>query len=106
MLKLNRYQLIDGRYDYRELREMAERINKARHLNAKRLCREAGLDDGLLGIHPYNAMCSYAAGKPWPEVNYSKCRATIREIERSFEGTRVLNAMYDRLGYDRFYWGY
>ena len=94
----NGYIMPDRRYNYNALYRVAERIDQARRANARRLAREAGLDPQLLGIHPHNAMCAFHDGKPWPEVNYSKCRACIREMDRAFEGHRILDRMYRRLG--------
>ena len=87
---------IKGRVSYSEIAERTERLAKLMTANARILCLEAGLDPGLLGIHPHNAMCSLAEGKPWREVNYSKCRATIRQMERSFMPGRILDSLYRR----------
>jgi hypothetical protein len=94
----------DGRYRYQALRAMAERIDRARTNNARRLCAESGLDPQLLGIHPHNAMIDYRAGRPWQGVNYHLVRACMREMDRSFEGHRILDRMYHRLGYAAFIW--
>src|SRR5678815_3123814 len=75
---------------YGRMRDIAQRICDMRNERARELCREAGLDAGLLGIHPHNAMVSFNAGKPWREVNYSKCRACIRMMDRQYEGFRIL----------------
>lgn len=63
---------------YGRMRDIAQRISNMRTERARKLCAEAGLDPGLLGIHPHNAMVSFEHGHPWPEVDYSKCRACIR----------------------------
>jgi hypothetical protein len=86
------------KYHYGDLRKRCERIARMRNNRARQLCREAGLDPNLLGIHPHNAMCSFHDGKPWPEVNYSKCRATIWMLKREFEPMHVLDKLYKRLG--------
>lgn len=63
---------------YRRMQAIADRVAASRIRRARRLCKAAGLDPSLLGIHPHNAMCSLEAGKPWPGVNYSKVRACMR----------------------------
>jgi hypothetical protein len=62
----------------------AERVKAMILEDARRTCKAAGLSPDLLGIHPHNAMVSFNAGKPWPEVDYSLCRKTIWLCERSF----------------------
>ena len=80
---------------YRRMRGIAERISESRYARARKLCAAAGLDPGLLGIHPHNAMCSFEAGQPWKGVNYSLVRACIREMNRAYEGFRILES-WDR----------
>ena len=92
-------------YNYNELKNLAGRIEKMRRAHAQQLCREAGLDPSLLGIHPHNAMVSLHYGKPWPEVNYSKCRACIRQMDRMFDADKILDALYSRIGRENFTWG-
>ena len=82
---------------YSHMRAIADRINSMRHERAKRLCREAGLDDGLLGIHPHNAMVSFHCGKPWSGVNYSKVRACIRMLDLQFEPYRIVKRWDERV---------
>lgn len=89
-------------YNYRELKDRCDRIAQMRNNTARRLCKEAGLDPNLLGIHPHNAMCGYRAGKPWREVDYSKVRACIRELSREFDAHRILDRLYARIGYKGF----
>lgn len=62
-------QSIYGKLDKR-VREYEELVLK----RARQLCKEAGLDPNLLGIHPHNAMVSLHYGKPWPNVDYKKVR--------------------------------
>ncbi len=69
---------------------IADRVSEYRRLRAKRLCFEAGLDPGLLGIHPHNAMVSRHYGKPWPGVNYSKVRACVRVIESMYVPSSIV----------------
>lgn len=85
-------------YNYNELRNRCAIIAKMRNDHARQLCKDAGLDPQLLGIHPHNAMCSFHDGKPWPNVNYSKVRACIRELNREFEASAILDRLYKRLG--------
>jgi len=68
----------EWREKYSKMRDMAERILTMRIERARRVCRDAGLDPGLLGIHPHNAMMSFKSGHPWPEANYSKVRLCLR----------------------------
>jgi hypothetical protein len=81
---------------YDALRTRVDNLSKLMTDNARILCREAGLDPSLLGIHPHNAMVSLHYGKPWPEVNYSKCRATIRQMDRAFIPSQLLTSLYKR----------
>ena len=87
---------INGRISYSVLRARVDALDKLMTENARTLCREAGLDPSLLGIHPHNAMVGLHYGKPWPEVNYSKCRACIRKMERSGIPSRLLDSLYKR----------
>jgi hypothetical protein len=101
-LRRNRFQTFDGRYIYEELHAMAARIAAMRRERARQLCKEAGLDPGLLGIHPHNAMVSLSYGKPWREVDYSKCRACIRVIDQMHDGHEIVRKLYKRLDNRRF----
>lgn len=91
------------KYRYRDLKARCERITAMRLNRARKLCKEAGLDPTLLGIHPHNAMVSLHYGKPWPEVNYSKCRACIRVLNMP-SPEAILTRLYLRLGYESFDW--
>ena len=59
---------------HKEVRTRAENISQSIIKRCRKLSLEAGLDPGLLGIHPHNAMVSLHYGKPWPGVDYSKVR--------------------------------
>lgn len=74
---------------YTKLREIAEHITAMRLARARKACQQAGLDPSLLGIHPHNAMLSFKAGKPWPEVNYSKARLCLRILGQESASTIV-----------------
>jgi hypothetical protein len=106
MTNTNKFVTADGRYDYGKIRAHADRTAKMIITCARETSSQAGLDPQLLGIHPHNAMCAFEAGQPWPEVNYSLCRKVLWLIEKSYEPTRLLSRMYDRLGHKAFYFGY
>ena len=76
---------------YQIARERADRISNAVNSRARKACQDAGLDPNLLGIHPHNAMVSYNAGKPWPEVDYSKVRLCLRLLDKQFDAGRILD---------------
>ena len=75
---------------YLYMHAIAERIDKMRTERARRLCLEAGLDPGALGVHPHNAMAAFSSGHPWPGVNYSKVRACLRMLKLCFEGYDIV----------------
>jgi hypothetical protein len=89
------------RVTYRRMRDAADRVSRMIHDRAREACREAGLDPNLLGIHPHNAMCAYHAGKPWPEVNYSKVRLTQRLERLAWEPSRIVDQWYRRIPSDQ-----
>jgi len=64
---------------------------------ARAECAAAGLDPGLLGIHPHNATVSRSYGHPWPGVDYRKVRRTIWLSERANEPGRIVSRILDRL---------
>ena len=80
---------------YTKYHAMAARIVQSRYARAEALCKEAGLSPSLLGVHPHNALMSYKAGKPWPNVDYSKVRECIRVMDSMSEPGRIL-AKWDR----------
>ena len=82
---------------YNHAHEISERIVKMRNDHARRVCKEAGLDPTLLGIHPHNAMCSFHSGQPWPGVNYSKVRLCQRILDTEFQSSRIVDRYYNRL---------
>lgn len=82
---------------YSQARSIAERIDKLVWHRMRKLCQEAGLDPNLLGIHPHNAMCSYKAGRPWPNVDYSKVRKIFWLAPRQFAGYRLADKLADRI---------
>ncbi len=75
---------------YTRMREIAERVSQMRMDRARKACREAGLDDKIIGIHVHNALVSAEWGKPWPEVDYQKCRLSRWLMDRSHEGFRIV----------------
>jgi hypothetical protein len=79
----------------------AEKIKKMIIARARKTCKEAGLDPGLLGIHPHNAMCGLHYGKPWQDVNYSLVRKTLWLIEKSYIPGRIADdyakKLYDKI---------
>ena len=80
----------------RSITERAERTRDMVRDRARKECAAAGLDPGLLGIHPHNAMVSYRAGAPWPGVDYSKVRKTLWLLERQFDATRLAERISSR----------
>lgn len=91
--------------NYPQLRRRADAYARSVNDRARALCYEAGLSGELLGIHPHNAMVSLSYGKPWPEVDYKKCRRVIwLTDEVQWKAHRCLDRLYSRLGYDAFDW--
>jgi len=89
------------RVTYSRMRETADRVSKLRFDRARQACKDAGLDPGLLGIHPHNAMCAYESGQPWKGVDYSKVRLSLRLQTLAFEPMRVLERWYHNLPSER-----
>ena len=85
---------------YRRLKDAADRICQARNNRARKVCKAAGLDPDLLGLHPHNAMCAYNAGQPWPEVNYSLVRKCLWLLDRQWEGHRIVDRWDKRVRID------
>ena len=75
---------------YRKYQNIADRVARMRNDRARQACKDAGLDPSLLGIHPHNAMCSFQAGHPWPEVDYSKVRLCLRILASEFDADRIV----------------
>lgn len=87
------------------LHARADRLRDAALREARETCKAAGLDPGLLGIHPHNAMCSYEQGKPWPEVNYALCRRVIWLTNvKQWEASRIVERIIRRAE-KRIVWG-
>lgn len=61
---------------------IADRIHDMRLRRLKQMCKAAGLDPTMLGIHLHNAMVSYNQGHPWPEVDYTICKK-VDYLEKS-----------------------
>lgn len=80
-------QAIDAR-----AKRLADRIIA----DARRTARAAGLSPEMPFLHAHNAMCSFEAGKPWPEVNYSLARKVLWLEQKSFEPSRLASALYKR----------
>ncbi len=85
---------------YSRMRDIAERIDQMRRDRARQACADAGLDPGLLGIHPHNAMCAFNAGKPWTGVNYSKVRLCLRILNSQFDAFRIVDRWDRRVRID------
>ena len=62
---------------------------------ARRISADAGLDPGLLGIHPHNAMVAYHAGQPWDGVDYNRVQAVQDLLRHEYDANRMVNA-FDR----------
>lgn len=92
------------KYSYQDLRNRAESIDRMAMQTARKLALEAHVDSHAIGISVHNALVSLHYGKPWPEVNYSKCRAAKRQMEKAMLGYRIVDKLYHRLGPDAFDW--
>lgn len=82
---------------YARYSEIAHRIRVMRNQRARQVCRDAGLDPNLLGIHPHNAMCGWHAGRPWPGVDYSKVRLCMRLLNSEFDAHRIVDEWTNRV---------
>jgi hypothetical protein len=56
----------------------------------RKLCKAAGLDPSLIGIHPHNAMVAYNAGKPWTNINYDLVRKIVWMQSHQWDSFRIL----------------
>lgn len=83
---------------YRAYRSIADSIYKSRITRAREVCRQAGLDPELLGIHPHNAMIAYELGTPWQDVDYHYVRLCIRLLESASEGHHIVDRWLSRVG--------
>jgi len=81
---------------YTELSDRVKTIQDMILARAQKLCKEAGLDPTLLGIHPHNAMVSFNAGKPWPGVDYAKVRQVLHLTRAKMWEPRQLMDKYAR----------
>jgi hypothetical protein len=86
----------EWRTQYSALKNRADRVSNMITERAREACKQAGLCGDLLGIHPHNAMCSYEAGKPWPEVDYHYCRLSLHLQEKSYEPYRILEQWHQK----------
>lgn len=66
-------------------RKVAETIQLRCEARARKLCKEAGLDPTLLGIHPHNATASRDAGQPWSGIDYAKVDACMDELRHAYD---------------------
>ena len=87
----------EWRTKYNRLRCIADRVSAMRNDRARAACAAAGLDPCLLGIHPHNAMCGLANGRPWPDVDYSKVRLCVRLLSFQFAPYRIVDAWDKRV---------
>lgn len=69
--------LSEWREAIKTLKQRVEKLERRYTLQAQKLCKEAGLDPNLLGIHPHNAMVSYEEGKPWKNIDYKKVKKCL-----------------------------
>jgi hypothetical protein len=82
---------------YQILRNRAENYSRMVNDQARKCCKEAGLDPSLLGLHPHNAMVSLHYGKPWKGVDYSLVRKTIWLCDEvQWQAHRLLDAYCQR----------
>lgn len=98
---MNQQAFEQWKEQYGTMKDRAERITLMILNSARQATKEAGLDPSLLGIHPHNAMCSFKQGKPWPEVNYSKCRLALRLIEKSYQPNSIVDQWSKRVWKER-----
>jgi hypothetical protein len=77
---------------YRALREHAEAMGAILNGLARDISADAGLDPGLLGIHPHNAMVSHDAGAPWAGVDYNRVQVVLDLLRHQFDAYRMIDA--------------
>lgn len=82
---------------YTALRQRTDRLSAAYVARARQVAAAAGLDPQICFLHAHNAMCSREYGRPWPEVNYSLCRKVLWLERKSWEPSRLLTRISDRL---------
>jgi hypothetical protein len=69
---------------YRRMREIADRYNRAVVARMRSIARAAGLDQQIPGAQAHNAMCCLYDGRPWRGVDYSLVRKVLW-LERDVE---------------------
>lgn len=81
----------------KKLRNHADSVASMYRERAKELCRESGLDETLLGIHPHNAMCSFESGNPWPNVDYNKVKLCLWFLDNQWLASREADKLISQL---------
>lgn len=95
-MKKELYALPEWQERYRKMSAIVDRIYAMKHQRMVKLCKEAGLDSSIMGIHIHNAWVARETGKPWPGVNYSKVRL-LRRLEQDWRPSRILDAWDKRV---------
>lgn len=98
--------IVNGKYNYRALREMAERYDQACRAKARKLSKEGGCL-GLIGLELHNALCDYGTRSGWGKsvTDWKKIRrANWLVSEECFRGYRLLDLLYKRRGWEAFDW--
>lgn len=101
----NRWYTTDGRIRYSAVRDMVDRISRARMDRARMAFGEAfGHGPDWHGCIIHNALLSFSDGKPWSGVDYSALRRARWHEEHSFDASRILDGLYHRKSADSFAW--
>jgi hypothetical protein len=74
----------------------ADRIRRMIDAEIRRTGRAAGLGDQMPVHLAHNAMCSFEAGKPWMELNYSLVRRVLWLSQRQWEPGRLAESIIGR----------
>lgn len=100
--------IVNGKYNYRALREMAERHDEVCRAKARVLSREGGCH-GHIGNILHNALCDFETRTGWGKsvTDWQKIRrANWLVSTECFRGYRILERLYKRKGPDAFNWGW
>jgi hypothetical protein len=84
-----------------KVHQQVARIDAMVDRDARNTARRAGLDSQICYLHAHNAMCSFDAGRPWPECDYSLVRRVLwlegRRFDASRKGDRIIARAFNRL---------
>jgi hypothetical protein len=78
--------------NYTMLKHYADMMSGIMKDLARKISGDAGLDPTLLGVHPHNAMCAYAGGQPWPNVDYNRVMVVMDLLNHQFDAQRTVDA--------------